>query len=596
MKLLFDLIILFYTHRLAVIITLAAMYLLYTLTRTRKGDMIPLLGQLWYLNRLERAKYQAQVEMERSVGEIVRGQIRACRQTGIAEIVPAARSGSGASVERTVELGPYFVGEGTIYSFIQTPLPKSHSIEEMRSPEFELNAHQNTHYETKLYHSNPEDGFVKDTRSGFYFLRTSMEFGLSGIPKLVQFEDAYAALVTAKKEGRLGNLAWVVGAGENNKFVFGDFRKIPHLLGAGSTGGGKTMDAIQMILTWGMENSPGNLKLLLVDMKRNTFNLYFNDLPHLLYPVATTMEAGMQSVAWLRAERERRSASFENFGRRTIHEWNKRVPNGQSALPAIVLVVDEIHMLMLRNPSKAEFEEDIWDVTSLGRELGLFVALYTQYPVADVVSTAVKTNIENRVCHFTDGNGSNVVLGVQDAKALPSHPGRLIFKNAATLYALQAPIIASDYAGWSQLHDDTMQERISAGIRSSVLKIQKKWEQDDPRERILVEYIRARQDWRVDGEEEIYNLIAHEIRKDLKGKGGFGGIFTVEEFLRRVENRVIEVSGVQVSISPAAGRTPRRAKFVHLSHAACLMATTPTVPPPTVEEEVEEELEENNNE
>lgn len=532
-------------------------------------DYIPILGTLWWLSGAQRERQAHLRDLCAEIRDIERGLRSAARQTKISEVVPKTRSREGDSYVKTIEFSEIIVGEGVAYARVKTPLPSGSSFADLSSDAFRSNAVSCCHREVQLYEATKDDNWSQPYRRGYYFIKVALDGSASGIPDIVSFADAYQALRSAKESHEYGPLAWVIGMSENALPVIQDFRSVPHILGAGASGGGKTMDAIQMILTWCLENPPRDVHLILVDMKRNTYQLLFRDLPHLARPVATTREDAMAAIAWMRAERQRRSALLEEQRIRTVYEWNAR---HYEPMPIICAVIDEIHMLMLRNPDREEFENDIWDVTSLGRELGMFVCLYTQHPIADVISTSVKTNIENRLCHLTDGNGSNVVIGTQDAKLLGDHPGRLIYMCAAKRQVLQAPLVANTH-GWATLTDGSRQQRISDTVGAYVDDIREKWETTvvDSRARRLLEYVLAHPEIRQADND--YKLVTHTVRRELASE--FGSQNSVERFLRAIDGCTLEVGDYRIDVLPPSSTTPRRARV------SCLNPhTVSAVPPP----------------
>lgn len=506
-------------------------YALYTITRPNRRDWIPFLGQTWFLDEQERARYRSRQSLEHRIAMIVRGQERACRQSGIKEVVPRTRSDTGESYERGVRLGPFFASAdgAVVYSLIQEPLPAGHSIAEMRTETFETNAHQNCKYTTVLYHAKKEDNFDVHGRTGFYFLRTSMDARETGIPTVVRYEDALEALRKHKGKGSKP-LAWVVGMAEGGRYTVGDIAgAVPHLLVAGSTGGGKTIDLINVILTLCLENPPSDIALVLCDLKRNTFSLYFEHLPHLACPIVTTLEDAMNAISALRAERARRADLFNTHGRRTWQEWNANVPPGQLPLRLFVCVIDEIHMLIIRNEGKREFLEAMWEISSMGREMGIFLVLATQTVKANILTSEIKTNIEARIAHFTDGPGSQTILDNWDAKDLPDLPGRIVYKIAAHRAILQAPVMASSWHGWDTLPSEQKLVRISTAIHSYVSQINTKWTEGDLHKKVFLTWVSTQT---YDAANSAYPVPSREVAAALAHVAPFRGMADVKKRVR----------------------------------------------------------------
>ena len=83
-------------------------------------------------------------------------------------------------------------------------------------------------------------------------------------------------------------------AGESAKI---DLQQLPHLLIAGTTGSGKSVGVNTILLNLLRNNSPANLKLLLIDPKMLELSVY-DDIPHLITPVITDMQKAANGLNW----------------------------------------------------------------------------------------------------------------------------------------------------------------------------------------------------------------------------------------------------------------------------------------------------------
>ena len=113
----------------------------------------------------------------------------------------------------------------------------------------------------------------------------------------------------------------VIGYDTKGKAVVEDLAKLPHLLVAGSTGSGKSVAINSMLMGLLYSKTPEELKLILIDPKRLELAPY-NDIAHLLFPVATEPEKALSALKWLLQEMERRYTLMAENGIRSLQEKN----------------------------------------------------------------------------------------------------------------------------------------------------------------------------------------------------------------------------------------------------------------------------------
>ena len=144
-------------------------------------------------------------------------------------------------------------------------------------------------------------------------------------------------------KNRRSKLSVVLGLDVSGHPQIADITRMPHLLIAGSTGSGKSVNINALLLSLLYQNSPSELKLILVDPKRVELSLY-NDLPHLLAPVIVDPDKTVSALKWAIVEMERRYQLLQNVGKRNIADYNAQ--KGKEGMPYIVIVVDELADIM----------------------------------------------------------------------------------------------------------------------------------------------------------------------------------------------------------------------------------------------------------
>ncbi|MDA1208461.1 MAG: DNA translocase FtsK [bacterium] len=207
---------------------------------------------------------------------------------------------------------------------------------------------------------------------------------------------------------------------------------MPHLLIAGATGSGKSVCMNTFLTALLYQNAPDQLKLILIDPKRVELMPYDN-IPHLLTPVITDAEKALQALRWTVAEMGRRLHRFSEAGVRNIEEFNEKQENDESVLPRIVIVIDELADLMMRQ-YRRDTETMIARIAQMARAVGMHLILATQRPSVDVITGLIKANIPTRIAFRTvsavdsrtiiDSIGSEDLLGKGDMLYMTAETSR----------------------------------------------------------------------------------------------------------------------------------------------------------------------------
>ncbi len=189
---------------------------------------------------------------------------------------------------------------------------------------------------------------------------------------------------------------------------------MPHLLIAGTTGSGKSVCVNAILSCFLLNNTPADLRLVLVDPKRVELTGY-NGIPHLLDKVVTDAEKVIGALQWMLREMDSRYHRFSKEGVRNIQEYNTHHP--QERLPYIVVVIDELADLMMLAPD--ETERSITRLAQLARATGIHLILATQRPSVDVLTGLIKANFPARVAFaVASGIDSRVILDQPGAERL----------------------------------------------------------------------------------------------------------------------------------------------------------------------------------
>ncbi len=242
----------------------------------------------------------------------------------------------------------------------------------------------------------------------------------------VEIPNQIAAKVTMKDmivskefKNRQNNLCYALGKDVSGKPCFAPLDKMPHLLIAGATGSGKSVCINAIIISLLYQNSPDELKFIMVDPKRVELQMY-NNIPYLLTPVITDTKKTINALKWCITEMEHRFEMLSQKGFRNIEAYNKSHPNDK--LPYIVFIIDELADLM--TTAQADIEAGVVRLAQMARAVGIHLILATQRPSTDVITGLIKANVPGRIAFsvasaidsrtILDGSGAEKLVGRGD--------------------------------------------------------------------------------------------------------------------------------------------------------------------------------------
>lgn len=212
-------------------------------------------------------------------------------------------------------------------------------------------------------------------------------------------------------------LAIGLGRDVSGEPIVADLGTMPHLLIAGATGSGKSVCINSIITCLLCNNTPDDLKLLMIDPKRVELT-NFNGIPHLAAPVIVELERVVGSLRWVMRQMDQRYRKLARAEARNIEEYNKRASaHGESRLPHMVVFVDELADLMML--AHDEVEQAVCRIAQMARATGIHLVIATQRPSVDVVTGLIKANFPARISFaVTSQVDSRVVLDMGGAERL----------------------------------------------------------------------------------------------------------------------------------------------------------------------------------
>ena len=226
--------------------------------------------------------------------------------------------------------------------------------------------------------------------------------------------------------------SFAVGKDIGGEPVVGNISKLPHLLIAGTTGSGKSVCMNSLIISLLYKADPDEVKLIMIDPKMVELGVY-NGIPHLYIPVVTDPKKAAGALQWAVTEMLKRYRLFSEVGVRNLSAYNTYLEeNGQSKMPNVVVVIDELADLML--VASKEVEESICRVAQMGRAAGVHLIIATQRPSADVITGLMKANIPSRIAFavssalesriILDNSGAEKLIGMGDMLYAPIGCGK----------------------------------------------------------------------------------------------------------------------------------------------------------------------------
>lgn len=218
-------------------------------------------------------------------------------------------------------------------------------------------------------------------------------------------------------------------AGKTRKgYIVYDMTEHPHLLVAGETGSGKSVQ-LRSILTTLITCIGDKVELYLGDLKRSEFHLFKN--------IAETVDYDdvrlQATVTKIHQEMKKRGKLLEKYQVAHVMDLPDKVRPKY-----IILGIDEVAMLK----KKKELMSDIEDISAIGRALGVFLILSMQRPDADVLDGKLKNNLTVRMgFRHRDAINSRITLDSDDAAHINKNDKGRNILAIDQMYQVQAPYL-----------------------------------------------------------------------------------------------------------------------------------------------------------
>ncbi len=262
-------------------------------------------------------------------------------------------------------------------------------------------------------------------------------------PSMVKLWDILNAgeFQTAMKKSEMG---MALGKGIDGSVEIKYLDEMPHLLVAGATGSGKSVGINDFIVSLMFQNSPADLKFLMVDPKQVELEMY-SELPYMLAPIVYDSQKAIKLLQRTVQEMERRYTILKEQRVRNLNEYNAKLPSEK--LYRIVFIIDEMaDMMISSSQNRKEVENCVNRLAAKARAVGIHLIVATQRPSVNVITGLIKANIPTRIAFGVVSEiDSRTILGRKGAEDLVGK-GDMLYMDPSTKFPIriQAPFVSTN--------------------------------------------------------------------------------------------------------------------------------------------------------
>ena len=284
------------------------------------------------------------------------------------------------------------------------------------------------------------------SHKGLWFIVHTTE-DMGALPRRVSFWSMEDHMNHGKQE-------LLLGVGANRTVHVIDLDKRPHLLLAGSTGGGKSNSLNAMICMLIRMNEPESMRLILIDLKNGVEFEDYEDIPHLATDVITSQRAARDILIQALALIKIRYGKMRRLPKprpKSLTAYNARVDSGLR-MPRLIIAVDELGELLIGGNEKLqkEIERLLIRIAQLGRAAGVHLILSTQRPQKEIVTTAISAQMTVKMSHIMGTKSDSLtIFGSGEAAELDPIPGRAVYKYGWEAFVGQPPEATPEVIGAS---------------------------------------------------------------------------------------------------------------------------------------------------
>lgn len=254
--------------------------------------------------------------------------------------------------------------------------------------------------------------------------------------EFVEFDEVFKSDAFKSSADKL---CIALGKNLSNENICLELSKAPHLLIGGGSYSGKSTLLKSIVCSLILNNSPSEVKLLLIAPKRDELEV-FEKSKHLLSPVISDKCTAFETLNNFFKECEERIKLFAAHSVRNIDAYNN---NTENKLPKIIAIIDEFSYLT--SYKLRDFETIISRLAQIGRMTGIHLVLSTSDLTPKNVTGIIKANIPTRIALSTQNAiESRTIMDACDAECLLSKGDFLLCNNINKPVRIQAAYITNE--------------------------------------------------------------------------------------------------------------------------------------------------------
>ncbi|YCH08169.1 FtsK/SpoIIIE domain-containing protein [Arthrobacter sp. alpha11c] len=221
----------------------------------------------------------------------------------------------------------------------------------------------------------------------------------------------------------------ILGQGQDGPLTFDFHVDGPHLLVAGTTGAGKSELLRTIVASMALNHSPDQVTFLFVDFKGGSGLRPLLGLPHCVGLLTDLGSHHLDRVLTsLRGEIRRREELFADAGTSDLVAYQRSPAATVTAIPHLVLVVDEFRMLVDEAPGALR---ELMRVAAIGRSLGIHLVMATQRPQG-ALTADIRANVTSSIALRvqSDAESMDIINSKAAASIGVDVPGRAYLVRA----------------------------------------------------------------------------------------------------------------------------------------------------------------------